>query len=208
MRVIAGIYKSRKLSAPPGTETRPTSDRLRETLFNVVAPSVQNSVWIDLFAGTGAIGIEALSRGARLVHFVESSRKAARTLRDNLESLGIDSGYELHERDVLAALRLLNAQAVRCDFCFLDPPYRKMGDYEQTLSFLAGSDLLTPRGVIIAEHDKHFDPGESFGRLRRRRKLRQGDAVLSFYAPESTGEARDEAILAVTEGQGGKISSI
>jgi len=208
MRVIAGKYKSRKLSAPPGTDTRPTSDRLRETLFNIVAPTIGNSVWIDLFAGTGAIGIEALSRGARMVHFVELSRKAARTLRDNLESLGIDSGYELHERDVLAALRLLSAKAVRCDFCFLDPPYRKMGDYEQTLSFLAGADLLTPGGVVIAEHDKHFDPGERFGRLHRRRKLGQGDAVLSFYAPESSGERPDEAVLAVTEGQGGKISSI
>jgi len=208
MRVIAGKYKSRKLSAPPGTETRPTSDRLRETLFNVVAPAIENSVWLDLFAGTGAIGIEALSRGARMVHFVESLRKASRTLRDNLESLGIDSGYELHERDVSAALRLLGAQAVRCDFCFLDPPYRKMGDYEQTISFIAESDLLAPGGVVIAEHDKHFDPGERFGRLYRRRKLGQGDAVLSFYAPESPREGRDEAVLAVPEGQGGKISSI
>jgi len=191
MRVIAGRYKSRKLSAPAGTDTRPTSDRLRETLFNVVAPSVENSVWIDLFAGTGAIGIEALSRGARMVHFVEFSRKAARTLRDNLESLGIDSGFELHEREVSVALRLLSARAVACDFCYLDPPYRKMGDYEQTLSFLAGADLLAPGGVVIAEHDKHFDPGERFGRLHRRRKLGQGDAVLSFYAPQDPGEPRD-----------------
>jgi 16S rRNA (guanine(966)-N(2))-methyltransferase RsmD len=184
MRVIAGKFRSRRLQAPAGADTRPTSDRLRETLFNVVAGSVEDSVWLDLFAGTGAIGIEALSRGARMVYFVESSKRAARVLRDNLHSLGIESGFEVMEREVAAALRLMNAQPVSCDFCFLDPPYRKMGDYDQTLSLLAESNLIAPRGLVIAEHDKHFDPGDAFGRLHRRRKLQQGDAVLSFYGLE------------------------
>ena len=94
MRVIAGKYKSRQLAAPPGVETRPTSDRLRETLFNVVAPGLEDSVWLDLFAGSGAIGIEALSRGARSVYFVESSGAAARTIRKNLHTLEIDAGAE------------------------------------------------------------------------------------------------------------------
>jgi 16S rRNA G966 N2-methylase RsmD len=139
-----------------------------------------------------------------MVYFVESSKKAARTLRENLNSLGIASGYELIERDAFAALRLLNAQAVACDFCYLDPPYRKMGDYELALSYLAHSNLIAPGGVVIAEHDKHFDPGDAFGRLRRRRKLQQGDAILSFYAPEP----QDKAIFAGPEGSGTKISSI
>src|ERR1700680_1050966 len=112
--------------APAGTETRPTSDRLRETLFNVVAVSVPGSMWLDLFAGTGAVGIEALSRGASMVHFVESSRRAARTIRENLETLGIEEGFEVFERETATALRMLDADAVACDFCFLDPPYRKM----------------------------------------------------------------------------------
>src|SRR5260221_13554247 len=103
MRIIAGKFRSRKLQAPTGTDTCPTSDRLRETLFNVVATAVQDSVWLDLFAGTGAIGIEALSRGARMAYFVESSKRAARTLRENLHSLGIESGFELMERDVMAS---------------------------------------------------------------------------------------------------------
>lgn len=182
MRVIAGKYKSRKLAAPAGMDTRPTSDRLRETLFNVVAPSVEDSVWLDLFAGTGAIGIEALSRDARMVYFVESSRRAARVISENLASLGIEEGFELIEREAATALRMLDSQAVVCDFCFLDPPYRKMGDYEQVLGFLSQSRLLTPSSVVIAEHDKHFDPGDVFGSLGRQRVLRQGDAVLSFYA--------------------------
>jgi 16S rRNA (guanine966-N2)-methyltransferase len=184
MRVIAGKYRSRQLAAPEGMATRPTSDRLRETLFNVVAAAVPESVWLDLFAGSGAIGIEALSRGARMVYFVESSRRAAQTIRKNLAALKIEEGFEVLEREATAALRLLDAQGVVCDFCFLDPPYRRMDDYEQALGFLSQSRLLKPESVVIAEHDKHFDPGEAFGALRRHRQLRQGDAVLSFYGRE------------------------
>jgi 16S rRNA (guanine(966)-N(2))-methyltransferase RsmD len=184
MRVIAGKYRSRRLIAPPGTATRPTSDRLRETLFNVVAPRVPDSVWLDLFAGSGAVGIEALSRGARSATFVESSSTAAKTIRKNLQSLEIEEGFEVIEREAATALRMLDAQAVTYDFCFLDPPYRKMGDYEQILGFLSQSRLLKPESLVIAEHDKHFDPGDEFGSLRRQRVLRQGDAVLSFYRRE------------------------
>jgi 16S rRNA (guanine966-N2)-methyltransferase len=184
MRVIAGKYKSRRLAAPAGTQTRPTSDRLRETLFNVVAAKVPESFWLDLFAGTGAIGIEAISRGARMVYFVESSKRAARTIRENLASLDIEEGYDIIEREAPVALRMLDAQGVVCDFCYLDPPYRKMGDYEQILGFLSQSRLLSKESTVIAEHDKHFDPGEAFGSLRRQRTLRQGDSVLSFYRQE------------------------
>jgi 16S rRNA (guanine966-N2)-methyltransferase len=181
MRVIAGKYKSRRLAAPEGMETRPTSDRLRETLFNVVTPRIEDSVWLDLFAGTGAVGIEALSRGARMVYFVESSVKAARVIRQNLSSLRVDDGFEIMEREAALALRMLDSLAVSCEFCFLDPPYRKMGDYEQVLGFLSQSRIIRPESMVIAEHDKHFDPGDQFGALQRQRKLQQGDAVLSFY---------------------------
>ena len=181
MRVIAGKFKSRKLEAPAGMQTRPTSDRLRETLFNVVAPMVADSVWLDLFAGSGAVGIEALSRGARSVYFIESASAAVRTIRKNLHTLGINESAEVIERDAAVGLRMLDSQAVACDFVFLDPPYRKMGDYEQVLGFLSQSRLLALQSQVIAEHDKHFDPGNEFGSLRRHRTLRQGDAVLSFY---------------------------
>ena len=182
MRVIAGKYKSRTLLAPAGLETRPTSDRLRETLFNIVAASVPDSVWLDLFAGTGAIGIEAISRGARMAYFVESSKRAAHVIRANLAGLQIEEGWEIIEKEAATALRMLDSQVVACDFCYLDPPYRKMGDYEQVLGFLSQSRLLGANSLAIAEHDKHFDPGEAFGSLLRTRKVQQGDAVLSFYA--------------------------
>jgi|SRR5581483_3725136 len=181
MRVIAGTYRSRPIRSMRGMDVRPTSDRLRETLFNVLAPDVEDSVWLDLFAGTGAVGIEALSRGARTVYFVETSKKAAELIRANLQSLGIREGFEVQERDAAQALRLLDSQAVECDVCFLDPPYRSQDAYEQTLGFLSQSRLLKAESIVVAEHDKHFDPGPKFGALERYRELRQGDAVLSFY---------------------------
>lgn len=185
MRIIAGQYRSRPLRSMRGMDIRPTSDRLRETLFNVLTagqPEVlADTVWLDLFAGSGAVGIEALSRGARTVYFVESSRPAAQVIRANLSSLGIAEGFELIEREAEQAVRLLDSEAVRCDFCFLDPPYRMQEAYEQTLGLLSQSQLLWPGSVVIAEHERRFDPGARFGALQRSRKLQQGDAALSFY---------------------------
>jgi 16S rRNA (guanine966-N2)-methyltransferase len=185
VRVIAGQYRSRPLRSLRGMDIRPTSDRLRETLFDVLTAgnpdALAGSVWLDLFAGTGAVGIEALSRGAHAVYFVESSARAAEVIRENLRALGIGEGFEVHEREVQRALRLLDSQAVACDFCFLDPPYRKQAAYAETLKLLSQLRLLRPATVVIAEHDKKFDPGECFGALERYRLLQQGDAALSFY---------------------------
>ena len=185
MRIIAGKFRRRMLRAPRGLDVRPTSDRLRETLFNVLTAGNQNAlqqvVWLDLFAGSGAVGIEAISRGARSVHFVESLPAAAEAIRNNLRSLQVEEGFEVSERPVKTALSLLEAATVECDFCFLDPPYADAAAYQSTLGFLAQSRLLKPAGIVIAEHGRHFDPGARFGALQRYRKLEQGDAVLSFY---------------------------
>lgn len=186
MRVIAGKYRSRPLRSLHGLDIRPTSDRLRETLFNVLAAGdptrLEGTAWLDLYAGTGAVGIEALSRGARVVYFVEDSVRAAELVGQNLRSLNVDAdSFEIMERDVLAGLRRLDAQAVVCDFCFLDPPYRLHTAYAETLGFLSQSRLLQPSGVVIAEHEHKFDPPAQVGALQRYRKLEQGDAGLSFY---------------------------
>ncbi len=185
MRVIAGQFKSRPLRALPGADTRPTSDRLRETLFNVLTAGepgrLKGSVWLDVYAGTGAVGIEALSRGAHSVTFVDSNRAAARVIRENLASLGITEGFEIIEHSAERALRQLDSQAVTCDYIYLDPPYRLIEAYEETLGFLSQSQLIRPTSLVIAEHDKRFDPGDSFGALVRFRKLLQGDSGLSFY---------------------------
>ena len=169
----------------PGLDLRPTADRLRETLFNVLTPgnpsALAGTVWIDLYAGTGAVGIEALSRGAALVYFVESSNKAAELVHKNLKSLGIPGGFEVMKDEAVRALRKLEARKITSDFVFIDPPYGMEDAYKQTLEGLARSGLLKPDGIAIAEHDKRFDPGEEFGPLHRFRNLKQGDSSLSFY---------------------------
>ncbi|HEU5337023.1 MAG TPA: 16S rRNA (guanine(966)-N(2))-methyltransferase RsmD [Terriglobales bacterium] len=186
VRVIAGKYRSRPLRSLRGLDIRPTSDRLRETLFNVLSGGdrdrLADTVWLDVYAGTGAVGIEALSRGARIAYFIEEASSAAALVRENLRSLGVESeSFEVIERDALAGLRRLDAQAVACDFCFLDPPYRLHAAYTETLGFVSQARLLQPAGVVIAEHDFKFDPPAQVGALQRYRKLEQGDAALSFY---------------------------
>ena len=185
MRVIAGKYRSRLLRSLRGMDVRPTSDRLRETLFDVLtagnAAALQGTIWLDLYAGTGAVGIEALSRGAAFVYFVESSPAAAQLVRENCASLGIETGFEILKPDVSRALRHLQEKGINADCVFLDPPYRMQDAYAKTLGFLAESKLVKPEGIVIAEHEKKFDPGENFASLVRYRKLVQGDAVLSFY---------------------------
>ena len=183
MRVIAGQYRSRPLRSLPGLDLRPTSDRLRETLFNVLASSstLEASVWLDLFAGTGAVGIEAISRGAKHVYFVESERKHARLIRENLQSLKINDGFDVYESDVASALRSLAASGVTCDFCYVDPPYQMRGAYERTLEFLGGSQIVGTSTIVIAEHEKKYDPGDEYQKLTRYRMIVQGDAALSFY---------------------------
>jgi len=185
MRIIAGTYRSRPLGSLPGLDLRPTSDRLRETLFNVLTagnPSaLEGSVWLDLYAGTGAVGIEAMSRGSAMVYVVESSSKAAELVRRNLQGLKADTGFEIVKQEVAGSLRMLEARKIEADFVFLDPPYRMQETYKQTLEVLAGSGLLKPQATVIAEHDKRFDPGEGFGKLLRFRKLEQADSALSLY---------------------------
>ncbi len=156
----------------------------------MLAGAVEGALWLDLYAGTGAVGLEALSRGARRVCLVEYSKKAAAVIRANLRELGAESGCELLERDVMAALRKLDAQGARFDFCSLAPPYREEKAYGEVLDFLSRSELIAEKSAVIAEHDKHFDPGDAFGPLLRYRTLRQGDAVLSFYRKTLTADSR------------------
>lgn len=191
MRVIAGKYRSRPLRSPRGMDIRPTSDRLRETLFNVLTAgnraALEGSVWLDLFAGTGAVGIEALSRGAKEVYFVESSARAADAIRNNLQSLDIADGFRILQEELPRAFWRMERQHVAADVVFIDPPYQKTDAYTNTLRALADSSLIWAMTVVIAEHEKKFDPGEEYGTLRRFRHLVQGSAALSFYRMRGVG---------------------
>lgn len=181
MRVIAGKYRSRRLKGPGALKVRPTSDRLRETLFNVLGPTLEDSLFFDLYAGTGAIGIEALSRGAREVVFVESHARTAQLIRENLSSLKLGDRTEVLQVPVAPGLEKLAARHLLADFIFLDPPYNRPDEYMETLEFLDASHLVAPEGIVIAEHQQKMELPEFFTRLERTRLLEQGDAALSFY---------------------------
>jgi 16S rRNA (guanine966-N2)-methyltransferase len=184
MRVIAGQFRSRQLIAPRGQNTRPTSDRLRETLFSVLAPRLAECRFADLYAGSGAVGIEALSRGAAFCVFVERAPAALVALRKNLVTLGLIEATTVDTRSAARAL-LANGERKPFDIVFLDPPYEAGQEYTTTMGFLGeqSGTLLAEGGLVIAEHARRLPLPDRFGALQRTRLLEQGDAALSFYAP-------------------------
>jgi 16S rRNA (guanine966-N2)-methyltransferase len=181
MRVIAGKYRRRTLRTLRGLALRPTSDRLRETLFDILGASVSGARWLDLYAGSGAVGIEALSRGAAQAIFVENHRAAVNLIHENLLGLGIGNEASVISARAEAGLKQLAARGFIADFIFLDPPYALSGEYEATLEFVDDSPVLAPAGVVIAEHARCNQLPEQYARLTRVRLLEQGDAALSFY---------------------------
>ena len=185
MRVIAGLFRSRHLKAKPPAGIRPTSDRLRETLFNVLGPNVEGSVFLDACAGMGGVGIEAISRGARFVHFVDQSRKATAIIRENLDSLDVKEGFRILETDLGKTLDLFEHDGTVFDIVFVDPPYEKAGLYGEALTAFGSSRLLAEGGILVMEHSKRAELAETVGRLRRYRVLPQGDSTLSFYRVET-----------------------
>jgi 16S rRNA (guanine(966)-N(2))-methyltransferase RsmD len=175
------------LVAPPGLATRPTSDRLRETLFNVLTPRIEGAAFLDLYAGSGAVGMEALSRGAASVDFVEKAPAALKVLRGNLERLGLTVGFRVHAAAVAAFLRRVASSAPkpgRYEVVFLDPPWDAASEYAATLRLLGSSAavLLADGALVIAEHRRKEHLEDRYGSLARTRLLEQGDAALSFYA--------------------------
>ncbi len=175
MRVIAGQLRSRRLKSVPGLDTRPTPDRLREALFNVLAPRIEGTVFVDAYAGTGAVGIEALSRGARRAIFIERSRAALAVLRENLAELDLTAASHIVTGKVVSTLSKYPA-----DIIFLDPPYESEREYEAAMEVL-GSEAA---GLVIVQHSVKYELAGEWGRLRRVRLLRQGDNSLSFFEAE------------------------
>jgi len=205
MRIIAGLFRSRTLEAPAGLATRPTSDRLRETLFNVLTPRIEGAVFLDLYSGSGAVGLEALSRGAANAVFVERAPAALSALRANLAKLGLNEGFRVNTRSVGAFLRGSPGKDSRqkptrkpekrpaFDLVFLDPPYDAAEEYTATLGLLGGASaaLLAPGAVVIAEHRRKVRLEDRYGSLERTRLLEQGDASLSFYSAGPSGSFTD-----------------
>lgn len=177
MRIIGGEFRSRRLKTLPGMDTRPTPDRLRETLFDVLAARVEGVVFLDAYAGSGAVGIEALSRGAQRAIFIERSRAAVEVIRENLRSLGVESRAQ-----VIAAKTATALERTAAGIVFLDPPYERENEYGDALRLLGEK----PPELVIAQHSVRLALREEYGALRRVRVLKQGDNALSFYEPERT----------------------
>jgi len=182
MRLTGGLDRGRRLLAPRGAHTRPTAAKVREAIFNILGPPPDGSV-LDLYAGTGALGLEALSRGARRAVFVERDHQALVVLRRNVRELGLEDRATVVGAEVCAVLRRLTSQGERFSWVFLDPPYAK--ETEGVLAELSGGDLLTPCAVVIVEHDRRHRPTGSVGSLILTDQRRYGDTELSFFRRSS-----------------------
>jgi 16S rRNA (guanine966-N2)-methyltransferase len=187
MRVISGKFRGRRLKGPEGLELRPTGDRLKETLFNILGLRVSGSVVLDVFGGSGAIGIEALSRGARQAVFIEIAPAACRLIRHNLKLCGIGSGFRLLQQDVFATLRSLAREDFKANIVFFDPPY-DFKPYRDLLDITFNRNLLIQGSYVAIEHHRKADLPESGEGYRRSRIIRQGDHCLSFYEEDRKQE--------------------
>ena len=174
-------------------ELRPTSDRLRETLFDILQGRIEGAFFVDGYAGTGAVGIEALSRGASDVVFLEKHRASVALIRKNLTSLGIGDGAEVIAGDVCRGLAALAARGVPADILFFDPPYAEKPEYARVLETLAGSALVAAGTQIIFERTRKMVLEAAHGPLVRMRTVVQGDAALDFFRPQDRAEDANDA---------------
>ena len=180
LRIIAGKYGGRRIKTLPGMRLRPTSDQLRETLFNILAPEVVGSRFIDAYAGSGAVGIEALSRGARHVTFIERHPRAVACIRENLLALEIRTGFSIIPTDVGRALQ----REGEFDIIFMDPPYAELQEYDHVLSALGTPIRLMNHTIVIAEHSRRLTLNDRYGSLARVKERIHGDSQLSFFRCE------------------------
>ena len=183
MRIISGTYRGFRLRSLKGADLRPTSDQMRETLFDVLGPAIAGARFLDGYAGSGAVGLEALSRGAAEVVLVENHRGAQDLIRRNLETLHVTAGVRLLGSRLETALDRLALENLAFDYVFLDPPYAEIAAYHRVLRQLGRSSLLAPDSTVIAEHSRHVLLEENYGSLERRRSIRHGDSQLTFYHP-------------------------
>lgn len=183
LRVISGEAKGHKLKTLKSNLTRPTSDKVKESIFNILAPVIFDRDVLDLFAGTGSIGIEALSRGAHRAVFVDKSRECFQIIKENLNHTKFTERAEIYAMDVCSALSKLSHKGDKFDIIFLDPPYGK-GLVNETLTCIADTDILKQDTLVIAEHDVDDVVLECVGTLKNFRRQKYGDTVISFYRQE------------------------
>lgn len=184
MRIIGGTARGRRIKAPKGSTIRPTADRVREALFNILPREFSGQRVLDLFAGTGSLSLEALSRGAASALLVDESAEAAGLIRRNLETLGFTDRARIWPDSVSKALSRLAGEGAVYDAIFLDPPYDH-GWVERILARISQGRMLQAEGIAVAEHSVRETVGERYGELTRRDQRRYGDTVLSFFGPDN-----------------------
>jgi 16S rRNA (guanine966-N2)-methyltransferase len=189
MRVISGRFRGRRLIGPKGMELRPTADRLKEAMFNILGQGVENSLWLDVFAGSGSVGLEAISRGARQVDFLDQDPSACRLVRKNLEICGILAGYRLFKDDAFHGLRRLAREGTSYDFIFMDPPYA-WEPYVDLLQIAFSRGLAAGPAVVIIEHHVKTAMSTEGECYTRTRFMRQGEQALSFYAAQPSTDPK------------------
>lgn len=191
MRVVAGEAKGRPLKAVPGKGTRPTTDKVKEAIFSMIGPFFDGGVALDLFAGTGGLAIESLSRGAERAIFVDADAKSIEVVRANLKATGFEKKSEVYRNDAERALKVLAKRDTAFDLVFLDPPYR-MKNGDELLLRMEESGLLQPGAVIVLEYESSHEYPEAFGSFSLRRKAVYGDTAVSIYDWEPKKDAEEQ----------------
>jgi len=190
MRVISGKAKGKRLKAPPGMNTRPITDMIKEALFNVIGTDINGAFFLDLFAGSGSVGIEALSRNAARVIFIDNSMQAIKTIKYNLHNCGFNKGYEVYRNDVLKALEILKKRELKFEYIYIAPPFSNDTIFIKVLQVLDKADIIKETGVLIIRTQRNKVLPGKLSRLIEYRVNDYGESTLHYYRlqEEDTGE--------------------
>lgn len=187
MRVVSGELKGRTLKAVPGTSTRPTTDKVKESLFNMIGPYFSGGLGLDLFAGSGGLGIEALSRGLEKVIFVDREGKAIHIINENLKSCDLEDRAEVYRNDAIRALKAIQKREINFNYIFLDPPYKKQ-QLVKLLEMIDKEKLVHEDGVIVCEHASDIQLPEGIGALKQVRNEKYGIIGITLYKLDANVE--------------------
>lgn len=181
MRVISGTARGKRLQAPRGMDTRPITDMIKEALFNVIGRNIVNASLLDLFAGSGSVGIEALSRGAQQVIFIDNSNNAVRVIKENLNNCGFTERFELYRNDVFRAMEILEKRKAKFDYIYADPPFTVETIFSPLLEILDKSFLLAPDGSLIIRSPRRMNLPPKLNSLEEYRINNYGESTLHYY---------------------------
>lgn len=180
MRIISGNMRGLRLKSPKGNDTRPTADRVKESLFNILGYIESNSIVLDLFSGSGNIGLEFLSRGAKKVYFIENDKNSVSILKENIKKCRVEESTEVYRNDVIKSIEIFDKKRLKFDYIFLDPPYNK-GLAEKTLERISNSNLLNDRSIIIIEHEVELEFADEYYGIEKIDRRNYGSTAITFF---------------------------